>query len=131
MSAIQDAIEALKATVIQGESDKHVRDALDRVTSFLILLNSSSPSLQAIRKLRSVLRQPLQPLYAASLEATLQLSSAVLSQILGERLPDARRVGDTASCAEWDATANVILAGVLDFVDHNSDGAYIFVSFCS
>lgn len=65
-----------------------------------------------IRKLCTVLRKPLLPLYNACLQPALQLSSSVLSTVL-EKLCDAHNVEDERLRAAWDATAEVILSGVL------------------
>ncbi|KAI6006000.1 hypothetical protein EDD15DRAFT_700377 [Pisolithus albus] len=79
--------------------------------------NSSRPSLQAIEKLRSVLREPFQPLYDAYQGPALQLTAAVLSNILNEKLSDAYIHGDPKLYAEWDRTAYVLLSGVLDALE--------------
>lgn len=65
-----------------------------------------------IRKLCTVLRQPLLPLYNTCLQPALQLSSSVLSTVLG-KLCDVHNVEDESLRAAWDATAEVILSGVL------------------
>lgn len=65
-----------------------------------------------IRKLSTVLRRPLLPLYNACLQPALQLSSSVLSTVLG-RLCDARNVEDEGLRAAWDTAAEVILSGIL------------------
>ncbi|KIK95301.1 hypothetical protein PAXRUDRAFT_392552 [Paxillus rubicundulus Ve08.2h10] len=112
MPAVEEAIKTLRIAVHKKGVDRHVKDAFSDVTSCLVLLNSSAPSLQAIKKLHSVLRRPLLPLYEACLQPTLQLSSVVLSKIL-EKLCDAHNRDDAALRAGWDATADVILSGVL------------------
>ncbi|KAF8841205.1 hypothetical protein BDN67DRAFT_568128 [Paxillus ammoniavirescens] len=121
MPAIEEAIEALRIAVHRKGVDRHVKDAFSHVTSCLVLLNSSAPSLQAINKLRSVLRQPLLPLYEACLQPTLELSSVVLSKIL-EKLCDAHNLDDAGLRAGWDATADETLSGVLDFLEQKPDG---------
>ncbi|KAF9227989.1 hypothetical protein BS17DRAFT_813852 [Gyrodon lividus] len=120
MPAIEKAIEALRIAVHKKGVDRHARDAFSHLTSCLVLLNSSAPSLQATMKLHSVLRQPLLPLYEACLQPTLQLSSALLAKIL-EKLCDAHSHGDAGSHAGWDATADVILSGVLDLLEQKPD----------
>lgn len=64
------------------------------------------------RKLCTVLRQPLLPLYNVCLRPALQLSSSVLSTVLG-KLYDAHSAEDESLRAAWDATAEVILSGIL------------------
>ncbi|KAI6036640.1 hypothetical protein BKA83DRAFT_139551 [Pisolithus microcarpus] len=87
--------------------------------------NSSRPSFQAIEKLRSVLREPFQPLYDAYQGPALQLTSAVLSNILDEKLSDAYIHGDPRLYAEWDKTAYVLLSGVLVDV-----GKFLYPTIC-
>lgn len=65
-----------------------------------------------IRKICTVLRRPLLPLYNACLQPVLQLSSSVLSVVLG-KLCDAHSIEDEKLRSAWDATAEVILSGVL------------------
>lgn len=65
-----------------------------------------------IQKLCTVLRKPFLPLYNTCLQPALQLSSSVLSTVLG-KLCDAHNVENDTLCAAWDATAEVILSGIL------------------
>ena len=65
-----------------------------------------------MRKLCTVTRQPLLPLYNACLQPAVQFSSSVLSTVLG-KLCDAHDVEDESSRAAWDATAEGILSGIL------------------
>ncbi|KAF9246579.1 hypothetical protein BU15DRAFT_70658 [Melanogaster broomeanus] len=120
MTAVEKAIEALRTAVHKNGVDRHVKDTFSHLTSCMVLLNSSAPSLQAIKKLRSVLRQPLLPLYEACFQPTLQLSSAVLFTIL-EKLCGAYNHDDASSRAGWDAIADVILSGVLDLLEQKPD----------
>jgi len=66
-----------------------------------------------MEKLRSVFRVPFQELYDAYFSPTLQLSSAVLSTILEEKLSDAYIHGESVLPVEWDKTACALLSGVL------------------
>ncbi|KAI6028344.1 hypothetical protein F5J12DRAFT_375082 [Pisolithus orientalis] len=113
MSTIENAVALLRQLVGQQAANKHLKDMVDNIVSCLVLLNSSRPSPQATEKLRSVLREPFQPLYHAYPGPALQLTSAVLSNILGEKLSDAYIHGDPKLYAEWDKTAYVLLSGVL------------------
>ncbi|KAI6109868.1 hypothetical protein F5141DRAFT_813281 [Pisolithus sp. B1] len=99
--------------------------------------NSSRPSFQAIEKLRSVLREPFQPLYDAYQGPALQLTSAVLSNILGKKLSDAYIRGDPRLYAEWDKTAYVLLSGVLDALERPASdhfkvdvGRFLYPTIC-
>ncbi|KAI6167078.1 hypothetical protein EDD17DRAFT_1107753 [Pisolithus thermaeus] len=117
MSTIENAIAFLRQSIYKETAQEHLKDTVDNVASCLVLLNSSRPSFQAIEKLRSVLREPFQPLYDAYQAPALQLTSAVLSNILGEKLSDAYIRGDPRLYAEWDKTAYVLLSGVLDALE--------------
>ncbi|KAH0830515.1 hypothetical protein J3R83DRAFT_1966 [Lanmaoa asiatica] len=122
MLSVPEVIDALRAALHKKGVENHVQDAFNHIASCLVLLNSSSPSVQMIRKLCTVLRQPLLPLYNACLEPALQLSSIVLSTVLG-KLCDAHNVEDEKLRAAWDATAEVILSGILEPGHIEADGA--------
>lgn len=66
-----------------------------------------------IRKLSTVLRQPLLPLYNTCLQPALQLSSSVLSTVLGKLCDAHNNVEGEGLRAAWDATAEDILSGIL------------------
>lgn len=121
MTELEGAVEALKAAVKQSGIDKRVSDVVSQFTSYLILLKSSSPSSQSISKLRSILRRPLLPLYAAVPGPALQLSSAVLRKVIDEKLRNALNVQNLQLSAWWNEVAVALLSGVLDFLDKNSD----------
>ncbi|KAG9318426.1 hypothetical protein JVU11DRAFT_517 [Chiua virens] len=119
MSSVQEAIDSLRAALEKKGVQHHDRESFNHFASCLVLLNSSSPSEQMIRKLCSVLRKPFLPLYRACLQPTLQLSSSILSTVLGNVCDN---VEDDKLRAAWDETANVILSGVLDFLDEKDSG---------
>ncbi|KAG2349397.1 hypothetical protein BDR05DRAFT_227779 [Suillus weaverae] len=121
MTELERAVEALKAAVKQGGIDKRVGDVVSQFTSYLILLKSSSPSSQSISKLRSILRRPLVPLYAAVPGPALQLSSAVLRKVIDDKLRNALNAQNLQLSAWWNEVAVALLSGVLDFLDKHSD----------
>ncbi|KAG6337218.1 hypothetical protein ID866_1890 [Astraeus odoratus] len=120
MSAIETAVACLREAVANEGSKKQLRDVVDSVSSCLVVLNSSRPSLQAMEKLRSVLGEPMQQLYSVCHSAALQLSSAILSSIFEEKLSDAYILGDPSLRAEWDKVACMLLTRVLDILDETS-----------
>ncbi|KAG2146912.1 uncharacterized protein EDB93DRAFT_455734 [Suillus bovinus] len=121
MTEIDRAVEALKAAVKQNGIDKRVGDVASQFTSYLILLKSSSPSSQSISKLRSILRRPLVPLYAAVPGPALQLSSAVLRKVVDEKLRNALNSQNIQLSTWWNDIAVAVLSGVLDYLDKCSD----------
>ncbi|KAG1891502.1 hypothetical protein F4604DRAFT_419051 [Suillus subluteus] len=121
MTELERAVEALKAAVKQSGIDKRVGDVVSQFTSYLILLKSSSPSSQSISKLRSILRRPLVPLYAAVPGPALQLSSAVLRKVIDDKLRNAQNAQNVQLSAWWNEVAVALLSGVLDFLDKHSD----------
>ncbi|KAF8136300.1 hypothetical protein EV363DRAFT_1395418 [Boletus edulis] len=123
MPNIPEATAALETALHKKGVESHVQNAFDNLASCLVLLNSSSPSVQMIRKLCTVLRQPLLPLYNVCLQPALQLSCAVLSTVLG-KVCDTHNFEDENLRAAWDTTAEVILSGILDFLDQQ-DGANV------
>lgn len=66
-----------------------------------------------MEKLQSVFRVLFQELYDVYFSPTLQLSSAVLSTILEEKLCDTYIHGESVLPVEWDKTACTLLSGVL------------------
>ncbi|KAG1754268.1 hypothetical protein EDB19DRAFT_1665522 [Suillus lakei] len=121
MTELERAVEALKAAVKQSGIDKRVGDVVGQFTSYLILLKSSSPSSQSISKLRSILRRPLVPLYAAIPGPALQLSSAVLRRVIDDKLRNALNTQNPQLSASWNEVAVALISGVLDFLDKHSD----------
>ncbi|KAG0705163.1 hypothetical protein DFH29DRAFT_302869 [Suillus ampliporus] len=121
MTELERAVEALKAAVKHNGIDKRVGDVVSQFTSYLVLLKSSSPSSQSISKLRSILRRPLLPLYAAVPGPALQLSSAVLRKVIDEKLRNALNARDSQLSASWNEVAVALLSGVLDFIEKTSD----------
>ncbi|KAG1800848.1 uncharacterized protein HD556DRAFT_964196 [Suillus plorans] len=121
MTELDKATEVLKAAVKQSGIDKRVGDVVSQFTSYLILLKSSSPSSQSISKLRSILRRPLVPLYAAVPGPALQLSSAVLRKVVDEKLRNALNTQNLQLSAWWNDVAVALLSGVLDFLDKHGD----------
>ncbi|KAG1788617.1 uncharacterized protein HD556DRAFT_1496519 [Suillus plorans] len=115
MEEIDRAIRALKADIERSNVNGGVNDAFHNFALYLVLLKSSSPSLQSTSKLCEILRQSPLPLYAAVPRPALQLSSAIMCKIIDNlRTTPLVKSQPTQLIVSWNETAAALLSGVLD-----------------
>ncbi|KAH8117458.1 hypothetical protein DFH11DRAFT_1741458, partial [Phellopilus nigrolimitatus] len=121
VKSIQTALQTLKKAATKGKTKKSLLENIDNVSSSVVLLNSSAPSLHAFKKLASILRAPLISLYSNYTDAALNFSAAVLKTIVNNEIRPClleRDERDVDKQAGWENVANSLLSGVIDFLEN-------------
>ncbi|KAL0947132.1 hypothetical protein HGRIS_013263 [Hohenbuehelia grisea] len=114
--ALKPDISLLNKAALTANAKTETHTAVDHLKSCLVLLNSTSLSMQAMQKLQSVFRSPMVPLYSAFPELALSFCSKVYSLIQRGRISSLSN-GAQEKRQPWEALQIALISGVLDFLE--------------
>ncbi|KAL6306614.1 hypothetical protein BKA93DRAFT_149887 [Sparassis latifolia] len=139
MDIVDSSLRSLRKAADKGpakERKKHT-ETIDQVASHLVLLKSSTISLEASCKVASCLRDPLLPLYATYPLPALQFTAALFRKIYHEKVLTSLGMQLEEQKAIWESVLNSLLSGVLDFLDNSDNetakssiGAALYPTLC-
>ncbi|PCH34902.1 hypothetical protein WOLCODRAFT_155555 [Wolfiporia cocos MD-104 SS10] len=124
MSASDSPFRLLQQTISKSRAKnrKNLAEALEKVSSHLVLLNSSTISEQSSKKLSQCLRKPLLPVYSAFPQPSLEAAAAIFYKVYHEKVLPTLGKRQNEQQELWEGVLNSLLSGVLDFLDESESG---------
>ncbi|KAI0050064.1 hypothetical protein FA95DRAFT_707072 [Auriscalpium vulgare] len=118
LSTVHESMNALKKAAEPWS--KEVKDAVDKISAgATTLLRATCPSVQATERATALLRHSFNSLYGTFPTASLQLSAAIFSAIVGEKVSGAIKKKAQEEKIRWETIATAILDGVQDHIETN------------
>ncbi|PCH37320.1 hypothetical protein WOLCODRAFT_167429 [Wolfiporia cocos MD-104 SS10] len=123
MSASDSPFKLLQQTISRSctKNSKSLAEALEKVSSHLVLLNLSTISEQASKALSQYLRRPLLPIYSAFPQPALEAAAAIFYKVYHEKVLPTLRKQQNEQQGLWEGVLNSLLSGVLDFLDESEN----------
>jgi hypothetical protein len=128
MDNIKKAIDKLK-DLLKSKKGPNIEGCISKLTSTVALLvscvyitirggtdryqESLLPSVDQVKNISGFLREDIQPLYSAHLQATLNYAIAVLKFLHYEKIVPFLRSGDPGRANLWEGPASSVVSGIL------------------